>query len=62
MSPVTQNWGAMVTFPTDPFSISEPQDQEIVEFYAVQESLVIVFEALKLWKGQSSGCPIQSNP
>ena len=41
------------TYPTDPFSISEPQNQEIAEFYLVQERRKTDFEAPKLWKDRS---------
>ena len=34
--------------PTNPFTISEPQDQEIVEFYVVQERRATDFVAPKL--------------
>ena len=40
-------------FPTDPFIISKPLDQEIGEFYVVLERREKDFEAPKLWKGRS---------
>ena len=40
-------------FPTVPFPILEPHDQEIGEFYVVQKRRVTDFEAPKLWKGRS---------
>ena len=39
--------------PTDPFTISEPRDQEIVDFYVVQDRRTTDFEAQKLRKGRS---------
>ena len=39
--------------PTDPFTILEPRDEEIVEFYAEQKRRATDFEAPKLWKGLS---------
>ena len=39
--------------PTNPFTISKPRDQEICEFYVVQECRATDFEAPKLWKGSS---------
>ena len=42
--------------PTNIFPIIEPPDQEIGEFYVVQERRGTDFEASKLWKG-SSGRP-----
>ena len=41
--------------PTRPFTILEPQDQDIGEFYVVQERRTTDFEASKLWKGSSGG-------
>ena len=35
-------------FPTNPFTISEPQDQEIDEFYEVLERRAMDFKARKL--------------
>ena len=35
-------------YPTGPFTIFEPQDQEIAEFYVVRERRTIDFEAPKL--------------
>ena len=35
-------------YPTDPFTILEPRDQEIAEFYFVQERRATDFEARKL--------------
>ena len=40
-------------FPTNPFTIAEPHDQEISEFYVVEEHRVTDFEPPKLWKGSS---------
>ena len=40
-------------YPTGSFTISEPRNQEIGEFYGVQERLVTDFKARKLWKGRS---------
>ena len=40
-------------FPTNPFTILEPRDQEIGEFYLVQERRATDFEAPKLGKGSS---------
>ena len=42
-----------VHIPTGPFTISEPQDQEIGEFLVVQERRKTGFEAPKLWKSRS---------
>ena len=39
--------------PTNPFIILEPRDQEIGEFYVVEERRATDFEAPKLWKGSS---------
>ena len=39
--------------PTNLFTILKPQDQEIGEFYVVQECHATDFEAPKLWKGSS---------
>ena len=39
--------------PTNPFTMLEPQDQEIGEFYVLQERRATDFEASKLWKGSS---------
>ena len=39
--------------PADPFTISEPQNQEIGKFYVVQDGLGTDLEAPKLWKGRS---------
>ena len=44
--------------PTNPFTILEPHDQEIDEFYLVQERRVTNFEAPKLGKS-SSGTPTE---
>ena len=41
----------MGTFPIGPFTISEPQDQEIDNFYACQERRETDPKAPKLWKG-----------
>ena len=38
--------------PTGPFTILELEDQEIREFYEVQERRSKDFEAPKLWKGR----------
>ena len=46
------------SYPTNPFSILEPQDQEIGEFYVVQERRATDLKAPKLWKG-SSGRPMK---
>ena len=40
-------------YPTNPFTILEPHDQEIGEFYLVRELRATDFEAPKLWKGFS---------
>ena len=40
-------------YPTGPFTIEEPQYQEIDEFHVVQARQVTDFEVLKLWKGRS---------
>ena len=40
-------------YPIDPFTISKPRDQEIGEFYVVQDRRAPVFDAAKLRKGQS---------
>ena len=40
-------------FPTDPFTILEPCDQEISSFYVDQKRRATDFEAPKLWKGRS---------
>ena len=39
--------------PTNPFTFLEPRDQEIDEFYLVQERRATDFEAPKLGKGSS---------
>ena len=39
--------------PTGPFTVFEPQDQEVGKFYVVQERRTTDFEASKLWKGRS---------
>ena len=44
--------------PTNPFTILEPQDQEIGEFYVVQERHMTDFKAPKLWMGSSGVQPI----
>ena len=44
---------AVSTHPTNPFTILEPQDQEISEFYVVQERHTTDFKAPKLWMGSS---------
>ena len=54
------------SYPTGPFTISEPRNQEIGEFYVVQGRRTTYFEASKLWKGGSGSasacftcfCPI----
>ena len=46
-------------FPTDIFTIPEPQDQEIGEFFVVQERRATDYEAPKLWKGRL-GCPFNN--
>ena len=43
--------------PTDPFTILEPRDQEIAEFYVARECLATDFKAPKLRKGRSECCP-----
>ena len=40
-------------YPTDPFTILEPQDQKIGEFYKVQERRSMGFKTPKLRKGRS---------
>ena len=47
--------------PTSPFTILEPQNPWIDEFYIVQERRVTDFKALKLWKGSSSGHLVSQN-
>ena len=44
-------------FPANPFTILEPEDQGIGEFYVVQERRATDFKAPELWKS-SSGCTI----
>ena len=44
---------------TNTFTISEPRNQEIGEFYVVQERRATDFEAPKLWK-VSSGIILDS--
>ena len=44
-------------FPTRPFTILEPQNSWIDEFYVGQERWLTDFKAPKLWKG-SSGCKL----
>ena len=41
------------SFPTNPFPILAPRDQEIGELYVVQDRRATDFEATKLWKGSS---------
>ena len=43
----------MYYYPTDPFTISEPYNQEISEFYVVRGRRTTDFEAPKLGKGPS---------
>ena len=38
----------LVSYPTHPFTILEPHDQEIGEFYVVEERCATEFEARKL--------------
>ena len=38
--------------PTDPFTMLEPRDQEIGEFYEIQKLRWTDLEASKLWKGR----------
>ena len=45
-------------YPTGPFTVSDPQSQEISEFYVVQVRRETDFRAPKLWKG-SSGTQMQ---
>ena len=40
-------------FPTDPFAVWKPRDQEIEEIYTVQERRATDLYASKLWKGWS---------
>ena len=40
-------------YPTNPFTIFYPRNQEIGEFKVVQERRATDFEAPKLWKGSS---------
>ena len=40
-------------FSTDPFTILEPRNQEIGEFYVVKTRRTKDFDAPELWKGQS---------
>ena len=42
-------------YPTGPFAISEPQDQEIGEFYVVQKRRATDFDDPKTSKGRSGG-------
>ena len=44
---------ATASFPTNPFTMLELQDKEIVEFYVVQERRATDFEAPELWKSSS---------
>ena len=41
--------------PTSPFTILEPQNPWIDEFYVVQKRRATDFKAPKLWKGSSGG-------
>ena len=43
----------IIYYPTNSFTILEPEDQEIGEFYVVQERRATDFEAPKLRKGSS---------
>ena len=43
--------------PTSPFTIFEPQNPWIDEFYLMQERRATYFKALKLWKGSSGNWP-----
>ena len=38
----------VIKYPTSPFTILDPQDQEIDEFYVVEESRTADFEVSKL--------------
>ena len=42
------NFFFLGSYPTNPFTILKPQDQEIDEFYAVSERRAMDFEAPKL--------------
>ena len=42
----------IVSCPTGPFTILSPQNQEIAEFYQVQERRAADIEAPKVWKGR----------
>ena len=44
-------------YPTGPFTISEPQDQEVVEFYVVQKCRATDAEVPGLQKGWSGSTP-----
>ena len=44
---------ALLLPPTDPFTILEPRDQDIGEFYEVHERRKTDFEATNLWKSLS---------
>ena len=47
----------LITRPTSPFTILEPQIRWIDEFYKVWERRLTDFEAPKLWKGSSGSSP-----
>ena len=49
------------SYPTSPFTILEPHNPRIVEFYAVQERRATNFKAPKLWRG-SSGTGYTTRP
>ena len=59
MKPPTLHWLCLhgiyfiVHYPTGPLTFLEPQYQEMLEFYVVQESRATDYEAAKLWKGRS---------
>ena len=56
----TSFWTALIphtTGQTGPFTVLEPQDRGVGNFYVVQESRTTDFEASKLWKGPSGALP-----
>ena len=44
-------------YPTNPYTILEPRDQEIGEFYEVHECCVSDFPAQEMWEGSSGTGP-----
>ena len=45
----------LLACPTDLFTVSEPQNQEMDEYHVVQERRATHSEAPKLWKDRSGG-------